>query len=854
MAGLYLLHRLREGGSRAVVVEAADDVGGTWYWNRYPGARCDVPSLDYQYSWDPELEAEWEWSEKYATQPEILRYLQHVADRYDLRRDIRFETRLDAATWDDAAKRWRVEAGGEQLVAQHVVMATGCLSVPKDPDIPGTDRFGGEVYVTGRWPHEGVDFTGKKVAVIGTGSSAIQSIPLIAQEAEQMTVFQRTANYSTPALNGPVPDELREAVEGDPAAYHEEARWSRAGVVLPVPMERVADVDEAERNRRFEWIWNSGHLLAANTQFADLVTNAEANDVWAEFVRNKVRSIVDDPDTAEILCPRAFPYGTKRACLDSGYYETFNLPHVRLVDLHRSPIDTITEDGMVLGGAADGEQLEFDAIVYATGFDAMTGALVSVDVEGRGGVTLKQKWADGPLTYLGLMTVDFPNFYMITGPQSPSVLSNMAVSIEQHVEFVDALITELRDRGAETIEPTQTAEAGWVQHTHDCADITLFQEANSWYMGANVPGKPRVILPYLGGVGTYRGTCDEVLERDLLGFAVGHADGETTANDGIVNGLQLDIMIMLEFMGQMELPPIESLPPAEARAFMEASAAARRPGPEVGEIVDGTLPGPAGDLDYRLYRPDTPGPHPVVCYFHGGGWVLGAADSDDPFCRELCVESESIVVSVNYRHAPEDPFPAAAHDAWAGLRWVAANAESLGGRADALVVAGWSAGGNLAAGVAQRARDEGGPALCGTLLLTPVTDGSKPYPSLDENAEGYVLTKALMEWFWDHYAPDAADRTNPLASPLLADDLGGLPPTAIFTAQFDPLRDEGKAYAEALSAAGAEVELHEGRGQIHTSLTAVDMLTSSDGIRAEIARAVRGFFERAKKLQPSAGE
>ena len=491
----------------------------------------------------------------------------------------------------------------------------------------------------------------------------------------------------------------------------------------------------------------------------------------------------------------------------------------------------------------------------------MTGALiVNVDME-------RPRWCStlrgtsgptGPLTYLGLTTVGFPNYFMVTGPQSPSVLSNMAVSIEQHVEFdrLDTIVASCATSGTVvTIEPTQSwPRPAWVQvHTGDCADITLFQETNSWYMGANVPGKPRVILPYLGGVGTYRGTCDEVLERDLLGFAVGGADGATTANDGIVNGLQLDIMIMLEFMAQMELPPIESLPPAEARAFMEASAAARRPGPEVGEIVDGTLPGPERDLDYRLYRPDTPGPHPMVCYFHGGGWVLGAADSDDPFCRELCVESDSIVVSVDYRHAPEDPFPAAAHDAWAGLQWVAANAESLGGRPGPIVVAGWSAGGNLAAGVSQRARDEGGPALCGTLLITPVTDGSKPYPSLDENADGYILTKGLMNWFWDHYAPDVSDRSDPLASPMLASDLGGLPPTAVFTAEFDPLRDDGDAYAAALSAAGVEVAHHPCRGQIHTSLTATDMLISSESIRAEIARAVRGFFERAKTLEPSAG-
>ena len=840
MAGLYLLHRLRGLGMSALALEAADDVGGTWYWNRYPGARCDIQSLDYQFSFDPELEREWEWTEKYATQPEILRYLEHVADRYDLRRDIRFATQVDRAVWDEATSSWRVStAGGDELTSRHYIMATGTLSVPKNPDIVGAERFQGEAYLTGKWPHEGVDFTGKRVAVIGAGSSAIQSIPLIAEQATQLTVLQRTPNYSMPAGNGPIPEPKRAALAADRDAYREAAKYSRAGVPIEQPTESVFAVSEDERLQRFEEAWQAGELLAPGAAFVDLGTNEAANELWCEFVRGKIRAIVDEPTVAEKLCPRSYPFGTKRPCLDTNYYATFNLPHVRLVDLHEEPIVSITETGIDIGTPGDVESLEFDAIVYATGFDAMTGALVGVDIRGRDGLTLEEKWEHGPRTYLGLTAVGFPNLFMITGPGSPSVLSNMVVSIEQHVDWIMDVLESMRGHGFTTIEPTPMAEAGWVQHVNDCASITLFPKANSWYMGANVPGKPRVFLPYVGGVDTYRRTCDQVAEMEYLGFELRGPGGER-CNDGVVNQLHLDVMIMLDVMARLALPPLETLGAEGARQFMEMSAAMRPPGPDVGEIIDGTLPGAAGDLQYRLYRPPTEGPHPVVCYFHGGGWVLGSHDSDGPFCRYLALHSDALVVSVDYRHAPEDRFPAAADDAFAALQWLGEHAGQLGGVPGKLVVAGWSAGGNLAAVAAQRARDAGGPHLVGQLLITPITDGALDRPSEYDNGEGYVLTKSLMDWFWDCYA-DEADRTDPAASPLLAASLTGLPPTAVFTAQFDPLRDEGAAYADALANAGVDVEHVSCRGQIHTSLTAVDVIVSAESHRQQMVAAIRGF-------------
>ena len=545
---------------------------------------------------------------------------------------------------------------------------------------------------------------------------------------------------------------------------------------------------------KFEEVWESGDLLAPS--FNDMLTNAAANESFCEFLRGKIRSIVNDPETAEALCPKDHFYGTKRPCLDTNYFQTFNLPHVRLVDLRKTPFATITETGI----DTSAESFEFDAIVFATGFDAMTGAIVAVDITGRDGLSLAEKWAHGPKTYLGLTSVGFPNLFLVTGPGSPSVLSNMAVSIEQHVEWVSDCIQHMREEALDVIEPTPVAEEGWVQHVNDCGDITLFPTANSWYMGANVPGKPRVFLPYIGGVDTYRKACDEVVTRDYLGFAF-DGPGGSRCNDGVIRRVQPDVQIVLDVLAELGLPPIETMTVDEARAFSLAMAAERPPGPDVGEIVDGTLPGAAGELEYRLYRPATPGPHPVVVYYHGGGWVLGAHDSDDPLCRDLCVRSDALIVSVNYRHAPEARFPAAVDDGFAALQWVAANAEALGGLPGQLAVCGWSAGANIATVACQLARDTGGPAILGQVLLTPVTDCDMTRPSYKENAEGYILTAGLMEWFWNYYA-DPADRESPKASPLRAADLSNLPPALIITCEFDPLRDEGIAYAEALGAAG----------------------------------------------------
>jgi cyclohexanone monooxygenase len=524
-AGLYMLHRLRNQGLSAIAFEAGEDVGGTWYWNRYPGARCDVESVQYSYGFSNEIQQEWHWPELYSAQPDILRYARFVAEKLDLRRDIRFSTRVTEAHFNETTRRWTVRTDqGDEVSARYCVMATGCLSTTQLPDFPGLEGFRGATYHTGHWPHGGVDFTGQRVAVIGTGSSAIQSIPEIAKQAAHLTIFQRTPNFSLPSRNAAMPAEYEQDWKTDYPARRAAQRWTMKGVV-GAPAERSAlEVSAEERTSVFEERWKLGGA-ALMTSFTDLLTVKQANDHVAEFVRSKIRQMVQNPATAEALLPTSYPIGTKRICIDSAYFETYNRPNVTLVDIRTTAIDRITEHGVV----ANGTEHEVDAIVFATGFDAMTGTLTRINIQGRGGQTLKQKWEAGPLTYLGLMTAGFPNLFMVTGPGSPSVLSNMIVSIEQHVEWISDCLTAVATRQGDCIEATPQAEQNWVQHVAEAADRTLFPLANSWYMGANIPGKPRVILPYVAGVGPYRKICDEIVADNYRGFSITGAEARAAA-------------------------------------------------------------------------------------------------------------------------------------------------------------------------------------------------------------------------------------------------------------------------------------------------------------------------------------
>ncbi|MXO59761.1 cyclohexanone monooxygenase [Altererythrobacter salegens] len=517
-----MLHKLRGLGLIVRVFEAGHDVGGTWYWNRYPGARCDVESMEYSFSFDEDLEQEWSWTERYATQPEILSYARHVADRFDLRRDISFSTRVTSATFGEANGTWLVTTDkGEEVRAQYCVMATGCLSTVNRPDIPGLDGFAGPVYQTGLWPHEGVDFTGKAVCVIGTGSSAIQSIPVIARQAAQLTVFQRTANYVAPARNQPMSEAYEEHFK---ANYKDLRRKQLQGYFGALPsgeprMVPSMSVGDDEREAAYEEGWERGGLGLLGS-FPDLLFDRDGNETLAEFVRGKIRATVKNPATAELLCPDDHPVGSKRMCIDTGYFETFNRDNVTLVGLKAEPIERISSEGVVTAKQA----YPCDALVLATGFDAMTGTLAKIAITGRGGRTLKDEWADGPVAYLGLMVAGFPNLFLVTGPGSPSVLSNMLVSIEQHVDWIAGCIEALRERGAGVIEADPAAQEDWLEHGAAVAAPTVYPDGKSWYTGANIAGKPRTFMAYIGGVPGYRKICDAVTAGDYAGFAIDGAE------------------------------------------------------------------------------------------------------------------------------------------------------------------------------------------------------------------------------------------------------------------------------------------------------------------------------------------
>ncbi len=534
-AGMYMLHRLRSIGLSCRVIEAGSDVGGTWYWNRYPGARCDVESMEYSYEFDEDLQQTWDWSERYAAQPEILRYAEHVADRFDLRDSIQFRTRMTGAAFDEATNRWSLTtqpAGDDGLAlmgaptasidARFVVLATGCLSSANLPDIAGRDSFAGQRLHTGRWPKEGVDLAGKRVAVIGTGSSAIQSIPLIAEQAESLTVFQRTPSFSVPARNAALAREEADAIKADYPAFRQANLLESGAFGSRSPRTEIEamSVTDEERREELERRWEAGGFAFLRA-YIDIMLSAEANHVVAAFVRDKIAEVVTDPTTAAMLAPDQV-IGCKRLCLDTNYFETFNRDNVRLVDLRDTPINVIEPGGIrTEAGASASEELhEVDVIVFATGFDAMTGTIMAMDLVGRDGRTIQEAWEAGPVTYLGLGVPDFPNLFAVTGPGSPSVLTNMIKSIEHHVEWITDCLASMEKSGATTIEATREAADAWVAHVNAVADLTLFPTCNSWYLGANVPGKPRVFMPLIG-FPPYVEQCAEVAADNYRGFALG---------------------------------------------------------------------------------------------------------------------------------------------------------------------------------------------------------------------------------------------------------------------------------------------------------------------------------------------
>lgn len=513
-SGLYLLYRLRKAGFSTRVFERGGGVGGTWYWNRYPGARCDVESLQYSYSFDEQLQQDWHWPEKFSAQPDILAYANYVADRFDLKKDIEFNVEVKGSWFDENSNRWKITTNtGEDINSQYFIMATGCISTTQIPNIKGLSDYVGNTFHTGDWPHKEVDFSGQSIAVIGTGSSGIQSIPVLAKQAKKLTVFQRTPNYSIPSQNERMTKKYERSWKDVYSERRKEMRYSAHGSLKDLNDVPALSVDKDQRQELYAKRWAIGGTGFLGS-FNDLLTSADANYTAAEYVRQQIKKVVNDKETAEILCPRSYPIGTKRICIDTGYFETYNRENVKLVDISKKPIQRLVTDGIIV----DNQLYSFDSIIFATGFDAMTGSLFNVDIKGRDGLALKDKWNAGPKTYLGLMSASFPNLFMITGPGSPSVKSNMIMSIEQHVDLVTETLLTMRSKGLSVVEPELEAENKWVDHVQEVANKTLFPQANSWYMGANIPGKPRLFMPYIGGVGAYRQICEEIVANNYRGF------------------------------------------------------------------------------------------------------------------------------------------------------------------------------------------------------------------------------------------------------------------------------------------------------------------------------------------------
>lgn len=839
-SGLYMLHRLREAGYSVRVYEAGEDVGGTWYWNRYPGARCDIESIYYNYTFSKEILNEWTWSSRYAEQPEILSYINFVADKLELRRDIQFKTRITSARYNEQNRNWEIRMDdGTRVSAEYFITALGCLSASNIPKFNGLDSFKGEMYHTGRWPHEKVSFSGKRVGVIGTGSSGIQAIPVIAKEAGHLTVFQRTPQYSCPAQNHLYDSEIIRQTWVNYDEIKQHMRFSMHGVPFGPRTRSALEDSPEERERLYEKAWQEGGLFTLTYNYNDIGILPESNETAATFIRSKIKQIVHDPEVAQKLMPTYY-YATKRPIIDTNYFETYNRENVSLVDIKTDPILEITPNGI----KTTVEEYELDVLVFATGFDAMTGPLFKIDIRGKNDVSLKEKWADGAdlKTFLGLATSGFPNMFMLTGPQSPSVLINMMVSIEQHVEWVADCIDYLREHHLEAFEATAEAEEFWSQQCRAIADMSLLTKTDSWYMGANIEGKPRGFLAFAGGVGLYRIICDDIAERGYEGFT------STLSSNGTDQGLVKDgffkanidpqawfILKQLESAGA---PPMELLTPEQARMAADFRLLAEAP-EEVEKVENRTIPVHGGEIQVRIYTPEGVGPFPALVYYHGGGWVIGNLDTVDVPCRMLANRAGCIVVSVDYRLAPEHKFPTAAEDAYAAAKWVSENAASIGVDPERIAVGGDSAGGNLAAVVALMARDQGGPSIAYQMLIYPVTNHSYDTESYRDNAEGYFLTKNTMVWFWNHYLRDEQDGKHPYASPLLEEDLSGLPPALVITAGFDPLRDEGEAYAERLKAAGVPVEATCYDGMIHGFFWMPGMLAQGNAVINQAANALK---------------
>jgi cation diffusion facilitator CzcD-associated flavoprotein CzcO/acetyl esterase/lipase len=831
-SGLYATHRLRNlQGLTVQCFEAGPGPGGVWHWNRYPGARCDFESLYYSYTFDADLQREWRWTERFAAQPEILAYLEHVADRFDLRRSYRFDTPVTSAVWNDDAKRWMITAGdGTITTARFVINATGAFGVFKKNEFPGQSDFLGTVLHTSQWPCDEVDLDGKRVAVVGTGSTGIQVIQTIAPRVGQLTVFQRSANFACPLGNRPLTDEEFHKAVDDFPNMRVEARSCLAGAPYPRAV-KSALMDTAEERRRvYDQYYNGGGFRMLLSTYFDLIINRAANATAADYIRNRIRERVLNPEVAELLCPNDHPYGAKRAPFEKGYYEAFNLPHVQLVDAKTSPIVRITAQGI----ATTAKEYECDVIVLATGFDVGGSALVRMGVLGRGGRKLIDHWNHGQRAYLGMSTHGFPNLFHINGPQGAAAVFNNPLAIEDNVDFVGRLISYMDGHDHATTEVSAAAEHRYDELVREVANGTVFSEGNGWYMGENIPGKPRTPVSLFTGAPMYRAICGEVEATGYGGFSF-----DTDERD-LPSLIKLDGSAALFVAGLLNTgaKPLEECSLDEARVAMESFKTMQLPVPSDVHIDDTWYPIDSGERTARLYRPPVGGLLPVVVLIHGGGFIGGSLDSFDEPCASLARRLGALVVSPDYRLAPEHPFPAATDDTVAVLRWAADHIAGHGGDPARIAVGGESAGANLAAVAAIRLRDEGGPRLRAQVLVTPPTDYSADTQSRKAFVNGPILSTKVGESMAAMYLGDPVNAASAWAFPAGATDLSGLPPALVITMEVDPLRDEGEDYARALAAAGVPTVCRRFDGLFHATFS----LSGAIPRAAEIQDAIADFL------------
>lgn len=803
-SGLYAVHKMRDQlGLDVQGFEAAGGVGGTWWWNRYPGCRCDFESVHYSYSFSEELQREWEWTERFASQPEILSYLEWVADKLDLRKAFQFDTRVQSVTWDDASSRWLVATDdGQTCAARYVVSCVGILSLPKSPEFSGSETFQGELYRTSSWPHHPVSFEGKRVAVIGTGSTGIQVIQEVSKQAAHLTVFQRSPTYAAPLRNAAVEPAQRRWN----ADHHAELRYGSRRRFIGVPYDLAAGpaalFSPDQRRQTLDKYYDVGGFPLLVSTFNDILFSQEANDTVADYVRERIRGRVKDPKTAELLCPTDHPYGSKRPPFETDYFEVYNNPNVDLVDVREAPIETLTPTGLRTSVA----EYDFDMIILATGFDALTAPQVALNITGRDGLTLKDKWANGPASLLGSQIEGFPNFFMVVGPQSTGAFYNAPLATEDAIDFNAGLIDYARKANVTTIEPTEDAERTWGELCTGLLNLTLMPKAEkAWWLGGNISGKPFGAYMFIGGAPLYRAYQADIAGHGYSGVAL---DGKAAPLSPLLKLTPPAAMVLGSMLVGDPKPP-EEMTLEDMRAQMNMLRMLQLPGPQIRvETIDRP--------NARVYIPDADGPLPVIVYYHGGGFLGGSLELADSPARLMAANLGVIVVAAGYRLAPEHPFPAATDDTFQALEWVHKNIADFGGDPGKVVVMGDSAGATLAAIAAIRARDAG-IRLAGQVLLCPAIDPESSTASRAEFANGPLLTEDAVKGMWATYLAGA--EVGSLAAPSRAASLAGLPPALVVTVELDPLRDEGEDYARALENAGVSVTAHRFAGLYHTALT-----------------------------------